>query len=108
MKEIPRCEEKDTVNDQGGQRFGSGGCLADTPHRPAIAETSSHRQSGPGLGHQQSADGNSSFLSKRPLYKTRKKLESRHRRSMVLSRPKRTETESLGEASSQDKVTRSS
>ena len=108
LRELPKCEEA-CMEKQMPSDPDPDVCLIDTPCRPPLAsavcnqDLVSVNEQTP-FGYSSSS---SSFLSKRPLYKTRKKTGDKPKRSMVLPRQDVMQMESVGEETRQDRVIRS-
>ena len=84
-------------------------CLIETPCRPPLASAVRNQDNSVSVNEQTPIgySSSSSFLSKRPLYKMRKKTGDKPRRSMVLPRQDVMQMESVGEETRKDRVIRS-
>ena len=107
LRELPKCEEA-CMEKQMPSDPNPDVCLIETPCRPPLASAVRNQDNSVSVNEQTPVGYfSSSFLSKRPLYKTRKKTGDKPRRSMVLPRQDVMQMESVGEETRQDRVIRS-
>ena len=108
LRELPKCEEA-CMEKQMPSDPDPDVCLVDTPCRPPLASAVCNQDDSVSVNEQTPVgylSSSSSFLSKRPSYKTRKKTGDKPRRLMVLPRQDVMQMESVGEETRQDRVIR--